>query len=736
MTNTQQNNPVDEDKAQSKTPGRQYYATDPYGDFIHGGLFDVYHGGITINWILRVIRRKFIYILLGIILGLSLSLFKISRTQNIYQAESMIEMSVRRPRIMDRDEAVLADQYSAYKATEVFNTRLNKFRSDEARLAAIDVLTSKGVKNADMISGAAFSLVPESFLVRISCMHTNPEWATLSANAYAEASVAIMEKENKELSESAVAWLNEQAIAQQKTLEDIENKLTEFRKQHNMDLLQHKKQMIEETIRALNEQRSSIQNRLLIEENVHQILINKNIPDKYAASDNLVKLIMQLRDSQSDYLHLLTKFRKEHPQAIALAKKIDSLQEALSEAFEKQQASSRKTIAQYFQQIEEVNLQIEKLQNKGSHLENEIVELNSKLIAIERERKVADMSYQGILRRIEEARFSADEKTAAVRVSSLAKTPVVPVYPRKKKILTSGFILGCLLGLGLAFSKDWLDDYITSVEDIEHGFGLKVISIIPRQKSKTRQELALASVNSIDKHQVFTEAFVGLRTSLTVGSYADVSKTLLITSAGVECGKTVTSCNLAAAYASAGTKTLLIDFDFRRPRLSRIFSLSTLPENSLLHVLNRSNQLTDSDYEKLVSKTENEHLYVISNYVDRNIKASSLLGKKSLSRFMNWATANFEQIILDSPPHSLLSDAAALSAYVDGVLLVCRHQKTHKRALRNAVRHLRHVDANILGVVINATPIRKGPFSNYDYYYGGYSVEEYIGSTSKDDDVS
>lgn len=690
--------------------------------------------GITLGWLIRMIRKKWLFILLGIALGAGFSLFKIARTPNLYQAESMIEMSVRRPRIMDRQDVIVDDRYSAFNATEIFNTRLHKFRGKSTRMHAKEVLEKQGVADANMIAAASFQLVPESYLVRITCTHPDPEWAMLSANAYTEAAILVMDEENKEVSDSAVTWLKDQAASQKKVLKGIEEELTEFRKRNNLEVRSHKKRIIENRIHSINNQLSVIDDRILKEEEVRQTLERKEIPDSYEGSDELVRQKTKLRDATTDLQELQLKYRPQHPHIITLKKKIHDLQSSLEASFDKQENNSQKTILLYEKQKKSVQSNIEKLQNEAADIEINIIDLNSRLNAIEREREVADMSYQGILRRIEEARLSADEKTAAVKISNLAKKPAFPVSPNKKKILFTGCMMGFFLGLGLAFIREWMEDYISSVEDIEHGFGLKVLGIIPQQKSKTRQELALASLNETNDHQTFSEAFVGIRTGLTVGPYADKSKSLLITSAEIECGKSVTSSNLAAAYAQAGVKTLLIDFDFRRPRLAKIFSLSLVEDQSLMHVLSNP-EAGEDDFSKLAIQSSSQQLFVIGNRADKSVKASSILGNKTLSRFMQWAGKNYDQIILDSPPHSLLSDAAALSAHVEGVLLVCRHQRSHKHAIRNAVRHLDHVNADILGVIINGAPKSRGPFSSYDYYYGGYAVDEYIGSTGDDEEI-
>lgn len=681
-------------------------------------------GGISISWILRVVRRKWLYIALGVVLGLAIAVFRNSRVTDRYRAQSTIEMSVRRPRIMNREDAVLSDRSGSWNAKEVFNTRLHKFRGEETRHAAFEVLQEKGVNNPERLAPASFSLVPETFLVRISCTHSNPEMAKLSANAYAKAAVEVMAEENEALSESAVAWLKTKAAAQKETLEQIEKRLSRFRRNHDLDLLNHKKKMVEETISSLNRELAKIQSRVLREEEVYESLKRFDIPDNWALADEMAGRMAQLRNAKREHENLLTRYRAEHPKVKTLRKKVQLLAEGLTNSFEKRRQSSEKKLGLYQKQKEQIESQIEAKQKEATELEQQIVDLNAELLSIERERQVADRSYQGILRRMEEARLSADEKTVAVKISRLAKMPLAPIGTGSRRALLAAIMMGGMFGVGLAFAKDWLENHVASVEDVEGDLGLKVVGLVPYQKSKDRKELAQATLNDIDRHQSFTEAFVGLRTNLAVGPYGEMSKSILVTSAGIECGKTVVACNMAATFANTGARTLLVDFDFRRPRLARMFEIEPTRKESLLHMLGRP-EVNERDFESLPSATSDPNLFVISNYGDAEVKPSRLLGKDALERFMTWAKENYDQVILDSPPHGLLSDAIALSEHVDGVVIVCRHEKSRKKAILNTVKSLDHVDANILGAVINGAPRGRGLFSKYDYYYGGYSVREY-----------
>ncbi|MBT7065510.1 MAG: AAA family ATPase, partial [Verrucomicrobia bacterium] len=373
--------------------------------------------------------------------------------------------------------------------------------------------------------------------------------------------------------------------------------------------------------------------------------------------------------------------------------------------------------------------QIEVTQKDAADKEVRMVELSSRLGALNRELQAADMSYSGVLRRMEEARLSADEKTTAVKVARLATPPMMPIYPRPRRSASAGLMFGGFLGLLLAFAKDWLEDHVTSTEDVEEGLGLRALGIFNRERVTERAELAAAVLNN--EFLAFTEAVAGLRTNIVMGGTGETAiKSVLISSAGVECGKTITACNLALMFALTGERTLIVDFDFRRPRIGRLLTTTGDKTKSLAHAL-LEGVCDDGCFGALVQKGPHANLDVIASAADRHLRPAHLLGHASIKQFIDWAHAHYDRVIIDSPPHGVLSDAVNLAALASGVIIVCRHNKSRKHGIARTIQSMEHVNANLLGAVINGVP--KGMFCSYDYYRGGYDIKDYHVATGDDD---
>ena len=204
-------------------------------------------------------------------------------------------------------------------------------------------------------------------------------------------------------------------------------------------------------------------------------------------------------------------------------------------------------------------------------LEQTIVERKTRRTALERERDAADMSYKGILNRIEEARLSADENTATMKIVEPARVPEKPIWPKKSVVLAVAVFLGLAAGVGLAFFTDTMEDHVTSPADIEQDLGLKMIGVVPHAALGRRDNVFTADF--AERFGVLAEAFAGIRGLLDSPQYESVSRSVLITSTAPGEGKTLSSCSLGVMSAKSGRRTLLVDFDLRRPRIVRAFGL-------------------------------------------------------------------------------------------------------------------------------------------------------------------
>ena len=208
------------------------------------------------------------------------------------------------------------------------------------------------------------------------------------------------------------------------------------------------------------------------------------------------------------------------------------------------------------------------------------------------------------------------------------------------------------------------------------------------------------------------EAYKSLRTNVMFSlAGRSGSKVVMVTAAAQGEGKSMTSANLALAFAQAGKKTLLIDCDLRRPKQARLFELRS--GAGLSNVLLQP-ELLDS----ALLNTEQENFKVLlSGDVPPN--PSELLGSEGMQKLMEQLRERFDYIILDTPPVNLVTDAMVLAGCIDGVLFVVRSGLAEMNSVKQAVSQMEYAGAKLLGFVLNDVKESSG-HGGYDRHYGGY----------------
>jgi capsular exopolysaccharide synthesis family protein len=274
-------------------------------------------------------------------------------------------------------------------------------------------------------------------------------------------------------------------------------------------------------------------------------------------------------------------------------------------------------------------------------------------------------------------------------------------------LLLLGLVIGLMVGGGAAVAREMFDDSISSPQEIEEILLVPNLAVIPEASTYLLEQGSNGSPGGLE--DAGKEAYRILRTNLLF-SQAGL-KTLVVTSAAPGEGKTMTSVNLAAAYARQGKKVLLLECDLRRPSLGKYFENSS--EVDLADIFFESR-----DWRECIQTTKVPGLDVL--LAGASIpRASEILGGAEMKRLLESLSAEYDMIILDTSPLLVAADATILGAMVDGVLLVVRATHTDRGAVEQAVYQLGLVGANVVGTVLNDP---EGSASKYGHYYD-YSAE-------------
>ncbi|MBN3038436.1 MAG: polysaccharide biosynthesis tyrosine autokinase [Candidatus Omnitrophica bacterium] len=302
-------------------------------------------------------------------------------------------------------------------------------------------------------------------------------------------------------------------------------------------------------------------------------------------------------------------------------------------------------------------------------------------------------------------------KANNISIQDRAEAPVLPIKPKKRLNIVLAILVGFFGGTGMAFFFEYLDDTVKGLEDVEKIADWPFLGNMPLIDEKKRMDDAQKDLFAHKQpDDPITENYRAIRTGILFSSTEEHHlKSIVITSAGPQEGKTTTLCNLGIAMAQSKNKVLLVDADMRKPRLHEIFKIS--------NKIGLSNFLSEqAGFEEVIQKPEIKNLSLVSGG-PHPPNPSELLSSHKMAEFINTAKENFDFVIFDSPPIAVVTDACILSRAVDGVVLVIEVEKTSRRALPRVEQLLKKARARVVGTLFNKVKLSRGQEYNYYHYY-------------------
>ena len=322
--------------------------------------------------------------------------------------------------------------------------------------------------------------------------------------------------------------------------------------------------------------------------------------------------------------------------------------------------------------------------------------------------------------RADQLQILASLQTGNAELVQLAQTPTSPTSPKVARNLVLAVILGLALGIGSALIVHRLDRRVREPEELEAAFGFPVLGSIPRSTA-FEQGKALTIPDEVNTPHGETEAFRLLRARLRYFNVDKEVRSVLVTSAAPGDGKTTIAVHLAAAAASSGAKVLLLEADMRRPTISQ--RLGSVPKVGLAEVLTHAVELGQSLRSITVqngaaapSVVQPSFDLISAGFLPPN--PHELIESRRMSELLEQLEAQYDLVIIDTPPLLAVSDAIPLIRRVDGVIIVSRLGSTTRDAARRLAAELDGLAAPVLGVVAN------GLRGRAQTYYYGYETRE------------
>jgi polysaccharide biosynthesis transport protein len=598
---------------------------------------------------------------------------------------------------------------------------INRWRTRAAvnvESPAADETAAELAAIAAFLGGVEIAPVKGTRLVEIVYSSPDPQYATLAANTLAREYV----QQNLDLKLSnttnTITWLTEELNKQREKVEGAERAMAEYREGQNAMSLDDGQNIVVARLNSLNDAVTKAKTSRLQKEAAYRQLGNLKGDSADADSFPLIaqnptiqEIKQQLASLNSEKAKLSQRYGANHPAMETITRQIESA----SARLRSETAKVLESIANDYRAA------LAEERNLAGSLEDQkkqAVDLNRKSITysiLQREAESERQVYNALLQQEKELRVVSNSRANNVQVMDDAEVPGGPYTPNHGRDWLMAIVLGLALGVGLAYSVEYLDDTVKLPDDVTRRLKLPLLGLVPAVAGGK-----LPVLTSPVPHD-FGEAFRSLRTSLVFTNGSPGNRTIAVTSTQPLEGKTTTACNLAIALALGGARVMLIDADMRRPGLHRTMELPN--EVGLSHILTGQARVREA-----VQRTSESNLFVMSaGHVPPN--PSELLHSERMKQLIaNLEAGPFDWIIMDTPPVLAVTDAVILAPYMSGLVFVIGAEMTRRAHAERAIQTIQGGKPNIIGAVLNRVDLNRNKYY-YSRYYG-YHYKSYYGNSS------
>jgi polysaccharide biosynthesis transport protein len=719
---------------------------------------------------LLILRKHMWLILTFVVAVVTLVAIATFRTQPVYVATARIEIDRQNSNILpfqgvdaydlmiDTDNYIETQSKILTSETMALETIRNsglsalpQYASPNGPSEAVATGSLANQKSPPELAGFLASLsvrrVPGSRLMDVSFESTDPQLAARIVNAHIETYVQRNFQSQFDSTTRATTWLRDQLEELKIRVQRSEDARIAYERQNQIWTLDDKQNVTSQRFADANRELTVAQNERVKRQAILEFAKSGNIDavPQIQSDPALAEFQRRLTDTTSQHREALEQFGPNFPKVQRLQAQIKDIQENIQK--EKQNiidtldSEYRQAVAREVMLSKELDIQKQEV----NQMAGKMVEYN----ILKREAEANKVLYDGLLTKLREAGVSAGLRSSNIRIVDPAMVPTAPSRPAKARNIGLAFLVGLVGGIGLALTREYMDNTVKTPDDIETLARLPSLAVVPQFEATSgngasRRQKLLPGFSSnghgkrmelvaqhLPKSQM-SEAFRALRTSLLLSRADHPPQVILVTSALPREGKTTAAANLAVTLAQLGDKTIVVDADLRKPGVARLLSMTGGSYPGLSSYLAGASSL---DAVIVPHPTVPNLAAIPTGPLPPN--PADLLSSHRVAEAIAELRKSFKFIVIDSPPVMAATDAVILSVQTDGVLLVVRSGETPKEAFTRTRDLLISVKCNILGVVLNAVDS-----SSPDYYYSyryypysyGYGPQEAVSVEHQNED--
>jgi len=700
--------------------------------------------GQNLQHFLRIGKKYIWLVLAGALLGTGLGFVKNATTPKEYQSTANIEIT------QDTADQFRMDTGGGYDSGYIDVTKLDTEIAilKSSTLAMKTIISLHLEQNKDFLplgsnhvwdlskigdrhgliglfeGGLAAERYGHTNILDLSYTARNPELAAMICNTLIDNYVEHNFSQNYAATEQVSEWLGKQLGDLKNRLEASQNHMLTVQKDIGLVGIDQTQSIVLSRLVDISHDVSQAETQRLVAQ-AKLITLQSAPPDVLASLSGdsvLVGLKERVTTLQAEYANLNARYGAKNPRLLENRAELAEITQSM-----KQEQAMVITRAE--QEVNAATQNQDALRGRLEQEKNSAYMGNSKAVeySLARREYEANRSlYDGLQQRLQEAGIIAGLHSTNIRKIDPADAPDFPSSPRKSVNLSMGLLCGLGFGLLLSFTIEALDTNIKSIYDIEERLGLPMLGVVPQVDTKLLSpETFVRDATSPlpGAWSRLAEAYRSLRTTILLARAGTPPQVILVSSAKPSEGKTSITTLEAIVFALNGAKVLLIDSDLRRPSVHLRFRIAN--KVGLTSVLTGKSTLQEAIVP--VEAVPSLHLLPAGPIAPM---PAELLGSLQMQRLVEGLRANYDFILIDTPPVLTVTDAAVLVSISDGVVLVLRYAQSSRNVVARASEILLRSGAHLLGVVLNAVDLQSSDYAEYygraynDYYQSRVDVEE------------
>ena len=510
--------------------------------------------------------------------------------------------------------------------------------------------------------------------------------------------------DKQEIFSLSIDFINDRLITIKNEIDSLSFKTIDFKSDNLIFSAEKQTSTALSSISTINEEKFMLETQKALAESLKQNLEGQEdyglLPSNIGiTSGNVNELILSYNELVLNRKNILAGATTKNPLIVQISRQLNDLRNNINTS-----------ISNYISSIDTSLVKFNELETRTNKEVSKIPGLEASLLGFERKLQIAETVYMFLLQKREEASISYESTLPNTRVINYAYTNPVPVSPRHSLIVLGAILLGIIIPLGILYILKIIDTKIHSKEQLT--------KLIPKLDILGEVPFNEDTKSITDSRGVFAESSRVIRSNISFKIPKKNTGSVILSTSSVKGeGKTISAFNIAASYAAAGEKVLLIGADLRNPQLHKILNIKRKSnDKGLVNLIINGSDFIITDFIQKITVFKNNLDVLLSGPIPPN--PAELLSSTEFSNILTKLKKSYNYIIIDSAPLILVSDTIPILNQVDLVLYTVRAHFTDNKLATFINDLFENKKVNNIGLVLNG--IKALPNTTYYKYGYGY----------------